>query len=142
MANGSVLGLNVCARRRIAPCRELSPLGGLLAMLVSCVIVTAPSGKARGNFERAAERLDVAAQIAHIHVAAALDLGDRGLADRELAGQLLPARRRAPCAARAAPRRCSRPRPCRRCAPCAPPAGAWSASLNGRCPLMGSILRV
>src|ERR1700745_2851690 len=41
------------------------------------------------RFERAAERLDVAAQITHIHIAAALELGDSRLADRELTRQFL-----------------------------------------------------
>jgi hypothetical protein len=45
-------------------------------------------GKARGDLQRAAERLDVA-QVAHIHVAAAFELGDRGLADREPRSQFL-----------------------------------------------------
>src|SRR5665213_347093 len=48
-----------------------------------------PIRKVRGDFERAAERFNVAAQIADIHVAAPLQLGDRRLADREFVGQFL-----------------------------------------------------
>jgi hypothetical protein len=61
----------------------------LVSSSPTSAIVTTPSGNRAVTLQRAAELLDVAAQVAHVHVRAALELLERRLANRELRRQLL-----------------------------------------------------
>ena len=73
---------------RIPRPSERSPRRAVLLSVADIGQHNAGVGKARRDFERAAEGFDVAAQIAHMHVGALFELRHGGLAHRESLGHV------------------------------------------------------